>query len=148
MPHLTMPLSPGGSCLVHVGVGVTRARAAALESAKQTVPDIQVANALIDTGASITALDHSIIRQLRLSPTGTTSVHTPSTTGGNPDTKLLYDVTIILYHAQHQYIMDRAVPVTECALKHQGIDVLLGTDILKDCLMIYDGCANTFILSF
>ncbi len=41
-----------------------------------------------------------------------------------------------------------AVPVATAPMKAQGIDGLLGRDILNDCLLIYSGPEKTFTLSF
>jgi hypothetical protein len=41
-----------------------------------------------------------------------------------------------------------ALAVIESELAHQGIQTLIGRDILFFCLLIYDGHAGTFALGF
>lgn len=147
MPHLTLPLSPQGGCRVQVGVGITEARVKALAAKGESPPAVQVVTALIDTGASISAIDFSIVKALGLTPRGVTPVHTPST-GPKPVSTFLYDVTVFLYDAQTQYLVDRAIPVIGSQLKVQGFEVLLGRDILQDCFFMYDGRAGQFTLGF
>jgi hypothetical protein len=40
------------------------------------------------------------------------------------------------------------IPVIEVDLFSPGVDVLLGRDMLGQCLCIYDGQNRTFILAF
>lgn len=147
MPHITLPLSLKAGCIVQVGVGITEARKKALEANGVTPPELQFATALIDTGTSISAIDVSIVSALGLTPTDIVPVHTPST-GQTPAPTELYDVRTYLYHADSEYLVDRAIPVIGSQLKVQGFEVLLGRDVLQDCLFIYDGLAGYFTLGF
>jgi hypothetical protein len=144
VPHLTLAVSPGGP-LIDLFVGVSAPRQAALQKAGQTVPPPVRARFMIDTGASNTVIDPAILNQLNLSPTGVTSVHTPST-GNVPHQVQQYDISLLIAHptiTRHFH----ALPVSECLLKVQGFDGLLGRDILRECLFIYTGPDNAFILS-
>lgn len=40
------------------------------------------------------------------------------------------------------------VPVVEAHLSFQGIQALLGRDILSNCLFLYDGQSGVFTLAF
>jgi hypothetical protein len=108
-----------------------------------TPVDVRV---LVDTGASGTCLDPSIMTLLNLTPKGTVMIHTPST-GGTPCAHSQYDVSLILMHPKISYTF-HAVPVIASTLGAQGIQGLLGRDVLKECLLIYDGPANGFTLAF
>jgi hypothetical protein len=126
-------------------VGVSKPREDALTKAGQPVPPPVVARLLIDTGASGTVIDPAIVNQLNLSPTGLMTIHTPST-GVTPHQINQYDVSLVILHQ----ILTRtffALPIGECSLKSQGIDGLLGRDILTHCLFIYAGPDNAYILS-
>lgn len=147
MPHLTLPLSLKGGCLVQVGIGLTEPRKKALETEGKIPPELQFATALIDTGTSISAIDVSIVSALGLTPTDVVPVHTPST-GSTPAPTALYDVRTYLYHADDEYLVDRAIPVIGSQLKVQGFEVLLGRDVLQDCFFMYDGRAGHFTLGF
>jgi hypothetical protein len=47
----------------------------------------------------------------------------------------------------HPFILP-AVSVLESALKVQGIDALIGRDVLQYCLLVYDGRASTISMAF
>jgi hypothetical protein len=51
-------------------IGVSDAKAAALVTAKQTAPSRIQINAMIDTGASNTCVDPSVLKSLQLTPRG------------------------------------------------------------------------------
>jgi len=59
----------------------------------------------------------------------------------------LYDVSLILVHPQ-LILTQHNVPVAEAQLAMQGIQALIGRDVLKSCLLIYDGQAGVFTLAF
>jgi hypothetical protein len=144
VPHLTLPISPAGP-LVDLIVGVSQPRQQALIVANQPVPPAVPARFLIDTGASHTVVDPAILSQLKLMPTGVIAAHTPST-GGTPHQMNQYDVSLSI---PHQSITRhfQALAVSEGHLKVQGLDGLLGRDVLADCLFLYTGPDKVFILS-
>lgn len=146
MPHLSLPIGAGGPVLEFF-VGVSQPRADALKRGGQPVPAPILVRGLIDTGASITSVDPSILRALGIVSTGTASVHTPSTKCGQPHTANLFDISLVLQHP----MVNRTwfgVPVIEAELIHQGIHALIGRDILSFCLLTYDGQTQTFCLGF
>jgi len=131
--------------LVDVLVGVSEQRAAALISAGSQPPSDLSARALIDTGASCTAVDAAVINRLELSPTGITSIVTPST-GGTPHRCNEYDISLWLVSGVHS--VRRTIPIVETNLAASGFEVLLGRDVLDGCVFVYNGAAGTFSLSF
>lgn len=145
MPHITLSLSSSGP-VVQVAIGVSLPRRDALVKASKVVPEEVMANLLVDTGASHSCLDKTILAPLGLSATGVIQVHTPST-GKKAQQFRQYDVAVLLYHEDNSRLL-ATVPVTEVDLSAQGIDGLLGRDILSQCLMVYDGRAGTFCLAF
>ncbi len=58
-----------------------------------------------------------------------------------------YDVRLILTHPKIIWSLG-ALPILESALQHQGIQALIGRDVLANCLFTYDGQAQTFCLAF
>jgi hypothetical protein len=146
MPHLTLHFGPMGP-LLDVLVSVSAPRQAALQQAGQAVPRPQVARALLDTGASITAVDPAILDALSLSPTGHTTIHTPSTAAGQPHACETYDIHLMLTHPAISFYF-AALPVIKASLHHQGIYALVGRDVLANCLLVYDGRAGIYILGF
>jgi hypothetical protein len=71
---------------------------------------------------------------------------TPST-GEQAHHANLYDVSLILVHPQ-LILTQPNVPVAEAQLAIQSIQALIGRDVLKSCLLIYDGRAGIFTLAF
>lgn len=137
---------PGGPTLeFYIGVSVPRANALTA-AGKQVVPPILV-RGLVDTGASCTSVDPSILTALGIVSTGTVPVHTPSTTSVAPHLANQFDISIILAHAKLSWQF-HAVPIIESQLQHQGIQALIGRDILQNCLLTYDGQAGLFALAF
>jgi hypothetical protein len=143
---LTLSIGPGGPILDFL-CGVSKPRAEALTKAKVAVPPYVAVRGLVDTGASITSFDSSILRQLGVVSKGTIQIHTPSTDHGKPHIANQYDVSVILRHPQATRIW-QALPVFESSLSHQGIQALIGRDILNYCLLTYDGNSKLFALAF
>src|SRR5208283_5202594 len=94
MPHFLVKTAVR-SPIVPAAVMVSHARRKALEEARRPVPDPQRITALLDTGASISAVDPSVLTALGLSPTGELELHTPST-HGTPVRADTYDVSIAI----------------------------------------------------
>src|SRR5205085_2512733 len=76
-------------------IGVSEGRRAALTTANQPIPAAVRIRALVDTGASCTCVDPSVLQSLNLTPTGVTPVNTPST-GSTPHLANEYDVSILI----------------------------------------------------
>lgn len=146
MPHLTIPVVEEGP-LFDVVVGVSRAKEQALRDAGMAAPPAHIVRALIDTGASCSTIDPAIVRHLGLQPTGRTTIITP-TTGRQGQEARVYDVSIRLVHVGRSYVLENSVPVVESSQSHNGFLVLLGRDILRDCLLIYDGPAKSVCIAF
>ena len=144
MPHLALSLSPQGP-IVDLIVAVSTPRHDALVAANQPIPTPIPCRFLVDTGASHSLVDHSVIASLGLSPTGYAMAHTPSTQGV-PMQVPQYDVSL---HIPHSAITRsfHAVQIGASGLKVQGFDGLMGRDILAECLLIYSGPEQTFMLS-
>ena len=149
MPHFTLSISNQGPTLIAL-IGVSSARSAALTAAGQQIPGNVQITALVDTGASNTCIDPSVLQRLVLTPTGRTSVNTPST--GNTAVEVdQYDVSLIIPPATvHQIpLFVHTLPVICSELvASQGFHALIGRDILAQCVLFYNGSAGTFTLAF
>ena len=146
MPSVNLQITPIGGPLIDLLVGISAPRTKALTDAGLPVPAPVSTRFLVDTGASNTRVDPAILSQLSLTPTGSIPIHTPST-GGTPAMCNQFDISLSIPHP----CLNRrfpAIAVTEANLSAQGIQGLLGRDILANCLLIYNGEANTFTLSF
>jgi hypothetical protein len=132
--------------MLKVAVGISAARASALASANQPIPPYVALDCLIDTGASVSCIDAAALAPLGLQPTGMTPIATPST-GANPIQCAQYDVAIGIYHPDYSRVFDN-VPVIAADLSAQGIQGLFGRDLLKSCLLVYDGASSLFCIAF
>jgi hypothetical protein len=147
VPHFGLAIGPLGP-IVAVRVSVTAPRQAALVDAGVVVPASVIANLLVDTGASISAIDGTILTQLQLQPTGTVGVHTASS-GPAPHQKSTYDVDLTIpggWNGLTHHI--GALPVTDGNFAGLGIHGLFGRDILRSARMTYTGIDNAVLLSF
>jgi hypothetical protein len=145
MPHINIAFS-GGLPIVDLYVGVSTPRRTALEAANRPVPQFQRARALIDTGASGTCIDKTILTLLQITPTGTVPIHTPSTSGV-PVVCEEYDVALGIIHPTKDPMVLSTVPVIATELASQGIQALIGRDVLAACLFLYDGAGGAFTLA-
>ena len=131
-------------------VGVSEARRAALIAAGQPVPNPERITALIDTGASGTCVDPSVLQALALTPTGMATVNTPST-GSQPHITEQYDVLLVVpgATATHQPLVRPNLAVISAKLlAPQGFHALIGRDVLSMCLLEYNGATNMFSLAY
>ncbi len=147
MPQLSLSTSPAGP-LVDVWVAVSKPRQDALVRAGLPVPTPLQVRALIDTGASCSAVDPSIIEKLQVPVTGTMQVLTPST-GATPHVCNQHDMLLAILDAKgNPLYFGPSIPVMASALATQGIEALLGRDVLSLGILIYNGAAGTFTLAF
>ncbi len=151
MPHFTLQISQEGA-LVVAYFGVSTGRENALKEADQPVPSWAKTRALVDTGASCTCVDPSILRDsLQLIPTGRTTINTPST-GNAPVECDVYDVSLLVPSTDTEKeapLMIAAMPVV-CAdlLQSQGFHALIGRDVLTRCVLSYNGSIGWFTLAY
>jgi hypothetical protein len=146
MPVLTFAAAPDGLA-VEVHVGLSRANAQALRAAGQALPQPVPLRGLIDTGADYTAVVDAAVASLGLLPLSPFAVNTAGgrtivnrcavaftllDPGGNPSRNLVRANFAVLGMAN--------API--------GFDVIVGMDLLADCLLIQDGPAKRFSLAY
>jgi len=148
MPFFTRQFSPQGA-VVNAAIMVSSARHQMLVAAGQPVPIPQPILALIDTGASISAVEPAILTALGLTPTGEADIHTPSTQGVPVHTPT-YDVCIGIYAAREGdlHFISETVQVTATPLTSHGFQALIGTDILRSCVLHYNGAEGFFTIAY
>ena len=129
-------------------IGVSEARRAALTAAHEPIPNLVNFRALLDTGASSTCVDPSILQPLNLTPTGSAPVETPST-GGVPVEAPQYDVSLILPAGSNKIpLVIGNLGVICLALASLGYHALIGRDILAQCIYLYNGSTRLFTLAY
>ncbi len=141
-------IAPQGP-IVQAAIMVSMARRKALEDSGQPVPDPQMIVALIDTGASISGVDPTALAALGLTPTGEAEIHTPSTQG-NAVKSDTYDVQIGIYAGRpgDLHFISDTIQVTAPVLAPQGIQALIGRDILSSCILTYNGADGFYFLAY
>jgi|SRR6516165_4575235 hypothetical protein len=148
MPAIHLNIAPGGALLLaHIGVSLPRLNA--LTAAGVPVPPTATGTFLLDTGASCTCVDPALLSTLGLQPTGRALISTPST-AGQPHHCNQYDISIFIpanSPTPGGHLVP-ALPVVETHLRSQGIDGLIGRDVLDNCTFIYNGSARMFTLAY
>ena len=97
--------------------------------------------AMIDTGATGTVIKEGLPATLGINPVGTTLINTPSSMGvccNQFDIQILFSNNVNI----------PSIVVIEAPLQGQHIQCLIGRDILQHGVFIYNGCDNSFTLSF
>ena len=103
------------------------------------IPEPITGNALIDTGASVSVVDLSVISSLQISPVG---VATVQTTAGDV-LQNLFPIRFVI----PRLVIDVSA-VLGADLKPFGIVALIGRDILNLFMMIYHGHAGRITLAY
>ena len=107
---------------------------------KQAVPAVTVL-ALIDTGASTTAISRKVVERLSLVARGTAKVYTSNRSSEIRNT---FDVAL-------EFDTDAYIPllrVLDANLSDHSIDCLIGRDVLQYGVLIYNGREKEITLSF
>lgn len=97
--------------------------------------------AMIDTGASLTAIRDDIPGILGLNPVGVVLITTPTSTGVQ-----CYQYLVNLVFPNNTHIPN--FTVTAVPLRGQNVSCLIGRDILGQGVLVYNGYMNQFTLSF
>lgn len=119
-----------------------------MTAAAVVIPQPVVVRALVDTGASCTCLDPTVIAKLGLTPSGTVLMHTPSTLGTAVRCNQ-FDVAIgVFMDSGEVHVPSMIIPVIESTLACQGIQALIGRDVLEKGILIYDGRHKPMTLAF
>lgn len=116
--------------------------AALLANESKPIPQPQTGTALIDTGASFTAVDERFLRQLGLVPVGSQPVSTPS----GQSVHLLYPCKITFPGTPIPPLPFNAI--IGCSLTGFGHVALIGRDLLRHFLLVYNGVEGNWTLAF
>lgn len=106
------------------------------------IPQPQTGTALIDTGASFTAVDERVLRQLALVPVGSQPVSTPS----GQSVRALYPCKITFPGTPIPSLPFNAI--IGCDLTGFGHVALIGRDLLRHFLLVYNGPEGHWTLAF
>jgi predicted aspartyl protease len=145
MPYVNLPISPRGPVVV-ANFGMPRALADQMRAGEKQPPNPVIVEALIDTGAGSTMVDPVILRQLNLNPIDKALVNTASS-GGSPVQIDVYEVDVFLHDGSVQKSW-QSLRVGAADLSQQGIQALIGRDMLAHCLFVYNGTSGLFAFAF
>lgn len=128
--------------LLMVEVSVPTLIAQVLQKEKKLIPNPITGKALIDTGAQTTCVDEGALKALGLLPVGQIGVSTPD--GSN---------MMLQYPVKLEFPASPIPPlefnsVIGANLKDQDIIALIGRDILSHCILIMNGPAGSYSISF
>ena len=145
MPLLTGLIGPQGP-MIEVKVMQSPQRVAALKKAGRPYSSPAVILALLDTGASTTALDRFVVAGLQLDFRNVISIHTPST-GAAYESRNTFDASVVLGEMQPVALV-KTVEVIESDFAIQGFYGLIGRDILRHCIFTFDGPSGRFTIQY
>jgi hypothetical protein len=146
MPIFTGTLTPLGA-VVEILVGVHEARREVLQRNNFPVPPRRRVRAQIDTGTTVTAIDEQVLRSLGALLIDRVAARTSSPTG-EPQVFDQYAVSLGL-DAGGVELHLAEVLVLQCVFgPEDGIQALLGQDVLRHCLFVHNGPQNTFSLAY
>ena len=126
---------------IPVQVALPSAVAKIIEEQEQPIPPAVAGFALIDTGASISAVDEDIVINLGLHPIDEIEVRTPAG-------KSIHKVFPVRFIFEGNPLPEVSlIFAVGCKLQPQGFVVLLGRDLLQSYIFIYNGVLATVSLS-
>jgi len=111
-----------------------------LKAENKKIPSVTVL-ALIDTGASTTAVSHRVVRKLKLVPRGTVQVYTSHK---KPEIRNEFDISLA-FDARTCLTI---VKVLDASLQSHDIDCLIGRDVLEHGVLTYHGPKKQVVLKF
>ena len=126
---------------VKIEIAVPAVLAEFLERSGLPVPPPRKGFALIDTGASITAVDEEVVASLGIQPIGQMKLSTPS----RSMPAWLYAVQLTCSGVAMPVL--ELLDVVGCTLQPQGFIALLGRNFLRKGVLVYDGPTGAFTIS-
>jgi predicted aspartyl protease len=135
LPNL-QALGPLVDMKVWVGTPVEQA----IRKAGGKVPDPVPCKRMIDTGATGSVIQPTLVQQLGLQPIGVVNISTPSS-----ESIPCYQYSVRLIFPNNVIVEAIAI---QAPLKGQQIHCLVGRDVLAHGVLVYTGYINQFTLSF
>jgi hypothetical protein len=147
MPVLSFEAEYSGRPIVDLYVGMGSEDARALREAGGHPPVLLVVKALVDTGATRSQVDLSILEQIGLGSVGDVEFYTASS-GMDPEKARLYVMDLHLAGDKPGTLAKDLRVIGSDMLAGLNVGMLLGRDILDRCLLVYDGLHRRFTLAY
>jgi hypothetical protein len=145
MPVHNQVIPAHGVPVINVEIGVTTVLAQKLGAEGKPLPSSISGLALIDTGASISAVCEEAIAKLGIEQSGETKIMTPSQDDGVAP---VYSVRMTFPQTGIVVVLDGQFPMAGAKLQKQGLLALIGRDILQHMILVYNGPGKFFSLSY
>jgi Aspartyl protease len=147
MEDITASLVHDSGAIVRVEVGLSIVELKRRRHERLPIPQMKTINALIDTGTQITCLSPDCAKSLDIPLTGVRLVNAPGITGVIPTTFREIRLSISTTTSEAAVLIDVPyLPIAELDLTGMEFDAVLGRDVLKKCVFIYDGPNESFTL--
>ncbi len=146
MPHFTLPLDPDG-LIVQAVFGLNGPQTTSLVQAGQAIPSPIQVRALLDSGSDVSAIAPRVVQQLGV----ISLISGSSVTASGKLAVNLYRVSLTIAGTGGRAGPVLAISdllVSELATPLPNLEALIGLDVLRECLLIFDGPAQRFTLGF
>jgi len=126
--------------VVELSIGISSLLEDQLKKEGKPIPPPIKVKAMIDTGATVTAISDKLAKTLQLEPIGVQTINTPSS----------QNVECGVYHVRLYFPENIGLEsnVLGAPLKGQDIACLIGRNVLAHSVLVYIGRENQFTLSF
>jgi hypothetical protein len=147
MPQLTLPITEHGA-IVEIRIGVIEACRKKIEALGLPPPKVATIRAQIDTGASGSAISRTVLDDLAIKPINRVKVVVPSE-DDQPREFEAFPVSILLSHPDLELYLPVYDNIIGCYFStREPFQALLGRDVLRHCLLIYNGETESFTFAF
>ena len=148
MSIVTGAIGPAG-VVIDVQVSVSDPRRAMLQKHGLPEPQPVFVRAVIDTGSSVTGFAPRVFDALCIGAIDRIKILTPSTRPGQPHESDVYAVNVALISGDSfQRLRNLRVIAADCWNLNEGVEALIGRDVLRRCVFEYFGPDELFRLSF
>jgi hypothetical protein len=144
MAQLRLPITQSGPSLTVV-ITLPAPTLAAKQLAGQVLPASLHLRGIIDTGTDITAVAASFLQTMGLAPLTSSNTHTAS---GSVRVRL-FEISLLIPASDPTVVLvvRPQLRVMELITVLPDVDLILGRDVLDECLFIYDGPGQHFLLA-
>jgi hypothetical protein len=127
-------------------IGLPGQTIASLQAAGYPIPPPLQARGVIDTGTDVTAIARSLLHQMGLRSVVSATTHTAR---GSARVNL-FEISLTIQGSPSTagvVVVRPLLQVMELTTILPGVDVLIGRDVLDECLLVSDGPGKQFILA-